>query len=109
MQAGGSVEDTAYRWPLLPDDKHWSTYGRLSYDLTDNVTAIVEAGYAGSDTHNWSAAYNRQGASAIIVSRENPYLPQIGRATSALQSLMRISYAVFCLKKKKTTLTINTS
>src|SRR3546814_3818419 len=27
--------------------------------------------------------------------------------TSELQSLMRISYAVFCLKKKKTTLRIN--
>src|SRR3546814_1325224 len=27
--------------------------------------------------------------------------PEIGRATSELQSLMRISYAVFCLKKKK--------
>src|SRR3546814_1613854 len=27
-------------------------------------------------------------------------LGQIGRATSELQSLMRISYAVFCLKKK---------
>src|SRR3546814_12336372 len=26
--------------------------------------------------------------------------PEIGRATSELQSLMRISYAVFCLKKK---------
>src|SRR3546814_9484224 len=26
---------------------------------------------------------------------------QIGRATSELQSLMRISYAVFCLKKNK--------
>src|SRR3546814_2148098 len=26
---------------------------------------------------------------------------QTGRATSELQSLMRISYAVFCLKKKK--------
>src|SRR3546814_3007544 len=26
---------------------------------------------------------------------------QIGRATSELQSLMRISYAVFCLKKTK--------
>src|SRR3546814_3572315 len=26
---------------------------------------------------------------------------QIGRATSELQSLMRISYAVFCLTKKK--------
>src|SRR3546814_1822556 len=30
-------------------------------------------------------------------------LRQIGRATSELQSLMRISYAVFCLKKKNTT------
>src|SRR3546814_6637909 len=29
--------------------------------------------------------------------------------TSELQSLMRISYAVFCLKKKKTTKTTNTS
>src|SRR3546814_1242104 len=28
-------------------------------------------------------------------------MKQIGRATSELQSLMRISYAVFCLKKKK--------
>src|SRR3546814_2372972 len=28
--------------------------------------------------------------------------------TSELQSLMRISYAVFCLKKKKTKITINT-
>src|SRR3546814_5802069 len=28
---------------------------------------------------------------------------QIGRATSELQSLMRISYAVFCLKKKTNT------
>src|SRR3546814_3401052 len=27
---------------------------------------------------------------------------EIGRHTSELQSLMRISYAVFCLKKKKT-------
>src|SRR3546814_8885962 len=27
---------------------------------------------------------------------------ELGRATSELQSLMRISYAVFCLKKKNT-------
>src|SRR3546814_2304444 len=30
-----------------------------------------------------------------------PFFVQIGRHTSELQSLMRISYAVFCLKKKK--------
>src|SRR3546814_8402054 len=28
-------------------------------------------------------------------------LPEIGRAHAELQSLMRISYAVFCLKKKR--------
>src|SRR3546814_8245898 len=32
---------------------------------------------------------------------------EIGRATSELQSLMRISYAVFCLKQKKITNNIN--
>src|SRR3546814_3038303 len=31
-----------------------------------------------------------------------PGIGKIGRAPSELQSLMRISYAVFCLKKKKT-------
>src|SRR3546814_1917399 len=30
-----------------------------------------------------------------------PLVPQIGRAHVELQSLMRISYAVFCLTKKK--------
>src|SRR3546814_8099811 len=34
---------------------------------------------------------------------------QIGRATSELQSLMRISYAVFCLKKKKHTMMLHYS
>src|SRR3546814_4138428 len=33
---------------------------------------------------------------------------EIGRHTSELQSLMRISYAVFCLKQKKTTHITNT-
>src|SRR3546814_4384487 len=50
------------------------------------------------------------GASGIRMIYEN-YLQLLGRAgdrqrseehTSELQSLMRISYAVFCLKKKKT-------
>src|SRR3546814_6988900 len=34
---------------------------------------------------------------------------QIGRATSELQSLMRSSYAVFCLKTKKTQNTTHTN
>src|SRR3546814_5685954 len=35
--------------------------------------------------------------------------PEIGRATSELQSLMRISYAVFCLKNKTRDITIDNS
>src|SRR3546814_9932362 len=34
---------------------------------------------------------------------------QIGRHTSELQSLMRLSYAVFCLKKNNKTTSLNTS
>src|SRR3546814_2796054 len=34
--------------------------------------------------------------------RSGAVASEIGRAPSELQSLMRISYAVFCLKKKKT-------
>src|SRR3546814_10150364 len=39
----------------------------------------------------------------------NPLLDRSEEHTSELQSLMRISYAVFCLKKKKTTTTNNTA
>src|SRR3546814_2680072 len=35
------------------------------------------------------------------VAAQRRHLDQIGRAPSELQSLMRNSYAVFCLKKKK--------
>src|SRR3546814_5629690 len=38
---------------------------------------------------------------ALEKSRSSTSTSQIGRAHSELQSLMRISYAVFCLKKKK--------
>src|SRR3546814_3645373 len=40
--------------------------------------------------------------------RADGRVAKIGRATSELQSLMRISYAVFCLKKKKTKTRHNT-
>lgn len=74
-QAGGTVEPQYIRGALLPDDKHWSVYGRFNYELTDNINAILEASYAGNDTINWSAVYNRQGASALTIKRDNPFIP----------------------------------
>src|SRR3546814_7286520 len=41
--------------------------------------------------------------------RDRPARPRSEEHTSELQSLMRISYAVFCLKKKKTTKTNHTN
>src|SRR3546814_2916404 len=40
---------------------------------------------------------------------ERPAIPRSEEHTSELQSLMRISYAVFCLKKKKQHKTIQTN
>jgi outer membrane receptor protein involved in Fe transport len=74
-QAGGTVESQPIRGALLPDDKHWSVYGRFSYEITDNINAILEASYAGNDTVNWSAVLNRQGAGALTISRDNPFIP----------------------------------
>lgn len=75
VQAGGTVESLPIRGALLPDDEHWSIYGRLNYELFGNVNAIVEGSYAGNDTINWSAVYNRQGTTAITINRANPFLP----------------------------------
>src|SRR3546814_6181591 len=44
---------------------------------------------------------------AVLVGRAQPLRARLARSeehTSELQSLMRISYAVFCLKKKNTTM-----
>src|SRR3546814_4357572 len=41
------------------------------------------------------------GAGAYIVGEETALIERSEEHTSELQSLMRISYAVFCLKKKK--------
>jgi iron complex outermembrane receptor protein len=73
LQAGGTVEDTAYIWPLLPDEKNWSLFGRVSYDLTDTIKATFEYSSGGSDSTNWSSPYARQ--ANITVQRANPYLP----------------------------------
>src|SRR3546814_8773167 len=51
-----------------------------------------------------------EAAIGLHANRRFPSLSHVERSeehTSELQSLMRISYAVFCLKKKKQTLTSN--
>src|SRR3546814_3784815 len=54
-------------------------------------------GYSYSDAQHWfpATAWFLTVGTAVAVARSEEH-------TSELQSLMRISYAVFCLKKKKT-------
>src|SRR3546814_13252753 len=46
-------------------------------------------------------SHQRRGSGADAVGRKGPVLLRSEEHTSELQSLMRISYAVFCLKKKR--------
>src|SRR3546814_3998899 len=85
------------RWSVPVVDDHYEI------DQFDNAEAVYLIAIEGGEHIG----------SMRLLSTERPHIldtlfpdlcadgPQIGRATSELQSLMRISYAVFCLKKKK--------
>src|SRR3546814_2505487 len=68
------------------------TPGCLERAADDAVGFIRALGLDAVDVLGWSLG----GMTAQIMATK------IGRHTSELQSLMRISYAVFCLKKKNT-------
>src|SRR3546814_7285750 len=80
----------------------------LQYASALGLTVIVHAEDSGLAAHAVATSgetATRLGlpsapacADAIAIARD---IMQIGRAHVELQSLMRISYAVFCLKKKK--------
>src|SRR3546814_7293384 len=61
------------------------------------VAALCEQVMAGGNDSSANAIAN-----AMLRLVEHPELQRSEEHTSELQSLMRISYAVFCLKKKKT-------
>src|SRR3546814_9236927 len=75
--------------------------------LVDQVILVDEAEIAGAIRHAY--AEERQiveggaavGIAALLREGKVEWGPRSEEHTSELQSLMRISYAVFCLKKKK--------
>src|SRR3546814_9836055 len=84
-------------------------YCTQEYDLKEGAEAIS----ALEIIANYQDQLDQLGAKTVYTddSQINAVLTREGKATrseehtSELQSLMRISYAVFCLKKKKTTYT----
>src|SRR3546814_2898363 len=67
------------------------------------VTFATKIGDAEPMTHHWTEGDDLPGACAhmAFLDTASARLYRSEEHTSELQSLMRISYAVFCLKKKK--------
>src|SRR3546814_3923215 len=92
---------------------------RVAGPLSDKLAELDPADkadyarrYASFDTR-WQAAMAKWTAEAAplkgvaVVSAHKGWVYRSEEHTSELQSLMRISYAVFCLKKKKKTQTMH--
>src|SRR3546814_7444627 len=83
------------------------TSGRYLADYSGkgelDATAIPEAERVPGYSYNWTPyGYFQDGAIGYkICDLPEANKPRSEEHTSELQSLMRISYAVFCLKKKK--------
>src|SRR3546814_9676868 len=78
---------TLFRSKLVRDDVHFRQPGDVLAVIAGHHLAVVARALRGGADHG-------RGLLQRLRSEEH---------TSELQSLMRISYAVFCLKKKKTT------
>src|SRR3546814_4027442 len=74
------------------DVRSWAAYGELSGQKLDDMEAAADADPRGKRDPRDFALWKGQKAGEPDRSEED---------TSELQSLMLISYAVFCLKKKK--------
>src|SRR3546814_8334295 len=91
-QAARDEDDPLWRLPL------WQPYRRFLDSKTADINNAGDTPFAGSIT---AALFLREFVGTDVPWRSEEH-------TSELQSLMRISYAVFCLKKKKYTKLNNT-
>src|SRR3546814_829028 len=79
-----------------------SVWGRWRYDVVAVLSLMAGVGFGVIDPDAAFAGFGN--AAVVTVAAVLAISHALGRSeehTSELQSLMRISYAVFCLKKKK--------
>src|SRR3546814_10440322 len=77
--------------------------GERAFSAGGDVRALYRSWQAGRDAERIDFYRDEYRLNAFIKRYPKPYVALIDRSeehTSELQSLMRISYAVFCLKKK---------
>src|SRR3546814_1277892 len=101
----------------LLDDKSYAAFAHVDFNLTDRLTLSAGGRYTREDqdvdftqtSGNLAFAslgnrqQSRRESQFTWVANARYSLQRSEEHTSELQSLMRISYAVFCLKKKNNT------
>src|SRR3546814_8371447 len=83
--------------PLIVADLPWMSYHTTPVDTLNNAAQLIRAG---AQAVKLEGGRKRLPMVEALVDAEIPVMGRSEEHTSALQSLMRISYAVFCLKKK---------
>src|SRR3546814_10422938 len=82
--------------PLVHAERMKTLYGHVITAPTDE-RELIDVPQVGED----DSSHSQQIPSSLLVGIIQPRVERSEEHTSELQSLMRISYAVFCLKKKK--------
>src|SRR3546814_10566840 len=93
--------DTLFPYTTLCRSRVAARRGALRGRLRDHRSHLLHPGWDGAD-HGAVAHGRPRRARRALVDRGAGKGPRSEEHTSELQSLMRISYAVFCLKKKNT-------
>src|SRR3546814_1923461 len=79
---------------------NWALFTHDIIHVTDRIDVTLGLRYT-HERKRFSADLNNDNAVCSALQARNPGTNRSEEHTSELQSLMRISYAVFCLKKKK--------
>ncbi|WP_019832858.1 TonB-dependent receptor domain-containing protein [Sphingomonas sp. PR090111-T3T-6A] len=89
LSFGGDAQDVSQIIRLASPVRGGTIYARGSYDLTDNITAYGEFGYANVKSKIYARVYERDGN--ITIRNDNAYLDPAIRATMAANGLTSFS------------------
>jgi outer membrane receptor protein involved in Fe transport len=92
FMVGGTPYSEGTTIALEAGQRRHSLWGRVSYEITDNITANIEGsyGFSHSDGH---AAYQRYaGNTALTIRADNPYLPASVAAQAAAAKITTFRY-----------------
>ncbi len=89
LSVGGDGQDVSQAIELAVPSRVYNLYSRASYDLTANINAYVEVGYAKADTTIFARPYERDGN--ITIRNDNAYLDPAVKARMATAGVTSFS------------------